>query len=404
MLNVRDSGAVLSVIKMYTTGMNKQVLFIFISIVFISCAMPDGPVEPSDDVSEAEGWQAEQILSGLEHPWSVTWLPDETMLITERPGRLRVVLNGELHPEPVSGLPPVYASGQGGLLDISLHPGFEENRLLYFTFSRGDEDENQTAVARAVFEDHELNNVEILFLAEPVNSDNQHFGSRIVWLPDGTFLVSVGDGGNRPVSIDGTLNREYAQKMDAHLGKVIRLNDDGTIPEDNPFADDPLAKPEIWTLGHRNIQGMAADPESGNVWANEHGSRGGDELNLLAAGENYGWPVVTYSREYFGPRISDETSRPGMEDPKIVWTPAQAPSGLALYSGDRFPDWQGNLFSGGLVGEQIRRIVLDGENVIGEESLTIGRRVRDVRQGPDGYLYLLTDHENGELLRIVPDE
>jgi aldose sugar dehydrogenase len=380
--------------------MKKSFLLIF-AMTFYSCAMPDGPVEPTGDVSEAKGWEAERLLEGLEHPWSMTWLPDGTMLITERPGRLRLVRDGELHPESVRGLPPIYSEGQGGLLDISLHPDFKENRLLYFTFARGNEDENSTAVARAVFEDHELHDLEVLFTAEPLKSDGQHFGSRIVWLPDKTFLVSVGDGGNRPQSIDGTLNREYAQKMDSHLGKVIRLNDDGTVPEDNPFADDPTAKPEIWTLGHRNIQGIAVDPENGHVWANEHGSRGGDELNLLIAGENYGWPVVTYSREYYGPRISEETSRPGMEDPKAVWTPAQAPSGLLFYTGDVFPEWRGNLFSGGLAGEQIRRIVLQETEVVRQESLTIGQRVRDVRQGPDGYIYLLTDHSNGQLLRLV---
>ncbi len=382
----------------------KKSFFLILAVFITACAMPDGPVETSDEVPEAEGWQTELISDGLVHPWSVAWLPDGSMLVSERPGRLRVIRDGELHPEPIRGLPPIYVSGQGGLLDISPHPSFEENRHLYFTFAHGDEDANQTAVAKGILEDHELHDVEILFFAEPAKSDNQHFGSRIAWLPDGTFLVSIGDGGNRPASIDGILNREYAQKMDAHLGKVIRLNDNGSVPDDNPFIDDPTAKPEIWTLGHRNIQGLTVYPETGYVWANEHGSRGGDELNLLIAGENYGWPAVTYSREYYGPRISDETSRPGMEDPKIVWTPAQAPSGLAIYRGEQFPEWKRNLFSGGLAGEQIRRIVLDGENVIGEESLSIGRRVRDVRLGPDGFLYILTDHENGELLRIVPDK
>ncbi len=373
-------------------------------MLFASCKAPEGPVPLSGDVPEAEGWDVELIVDGLEHPWSMVWLPGGEMLITERPGRLRIVRDGTLDPEPIRGLPQIYADGQGGLLDISLHPDFEQNSLLYFTFALGTEDENQTAVARGVFEEYVLSDVEILFRAKPVKSDNQHFGSRMAWLPDGTFLVTVGDGGNRPQSIDGILSREYAQKMDAHLGKVLRFEDDGTAPADNPFVDDESALPEIWTFGHRNNQGLAVDDETGRVWTNEHGSRGGDELNLLEAGKNYGWPEVTYSREYFGPRISDETSRPGMEDPKVVWTPAQAPSGLAVYTGDIFPEWQGDLFSGGLRGEQIRRIVLDGDSVVNEEALTIGHRVRDVRQGPDGYLYLLTDEENGKLLRIIPGD
>jgi aldose sugar dehydrogenase len=378
--------------------------FLIAAISLSSCAMPDGPVQPRDDVPEAEGWQAEQILSGLEHPWSVIWTAEDTMLISERPGRLRIVSGGTLEPEPLAGLPEIYNDGQAGLMDLSLHPDFEENRLLYFTFAQGDENQNSTAVGRAVFSENALHETEIIFRAEPLKSDDQHFGGRMAWLTDGTFLVTIGDGGNRPQSIDGVLSREYAQKPDSHLGKVIRLHDDGSVPEDNPFLNEPGIKPEIWTLGHRNIQGVAADPETGHVWASEHGSRGGDELNLLEAGKNYGWPVVTYSREYYGPRISDKTAKPGMEDPKAVWTPAQAPSGLAVYTGDVFPEWKGSLFSGGLQGEQVRRIVLDGDTVVREESLTIGRRVRDVRQGPDGHLYILTDHANGELIRVINTE
>jgi glucose/arabinose dehydrogenase len=213
----------------------------------------------------------------------------------------------------------------------------------------------------------------------------------------------VGDGGNRPKSIDGILSREYAQKLNAHLGKIIRIHDDGSAPDNNPFIGLESALPEIWTLGHRNVQGLTFDEENGHIWANEHGSRGGDELNLILPGSNYGWPAVTYSREYYGPRISRETSKPGMEDPLIVWTPAQAPSGLTVYNGSVFKEWNGDLFSGGLRGEQLRRIILDGTTVIGEESLTIGYRVRDVRMGPDGYLYLLTAENNGKLIKIIPE-
>jgi glucose/arabinose dehydrogenase len=212
----------------------------------------------------------------------------------------------------------------------------------------------------------------------------------------------MGDGGNPPASFEGANIRDQAQNPGTHFGSVLRLRDDGTPFPDNPLARQPGARPEIWTLGHRNIQGMARDPISGRVWANEHGSRGGDELNLIVGGNNYGWPEVTYSNEYWGPRISDETNRPGIADPALVWTPSKAPSGLAFYTGDRYPGWQGNLFSGALKFGQIRRIVLDGTRVVEEEKLTIGRRVRDVRQGPDGYLYLLTDEDDGALLRILP--
>jgi glucose/arabinose dehydrogenase len=215
--------------------------------------------------------------------------------------------------------------------------------------------------------------------------------------------MSVGDGGNPPVAFAGANIREQAQNPGTHFGAVLRLRDDGTPHPGNPFAGRPEALPEIWTIGHRNIQGMTRDPISGRVWANEHGSRGGDELNLLVGGNNYGWPEVTYSNEYWGPRISGETSRLGMADPALVWTPSKAPSGLAFYSGDRYPGWRGNLFSGALKFAQVRRIILDGTAVVGEEKLTIGQRVRDVRQGPDGFLYLLTDEEDGALLRILPE-
>lgn len=374
-----------------------------LGFVLGGCFMPNEPVEPSGDVPGADGWEMEVITDGLEHPWSMTWLPDGDMLITERPGRLRIVRNGAIEPEPVQGLPAVYADGQGGLLDVTLHPGFDENQYVYLSYSSGSEDVNRTTVGRGVFEGNRLADFTTLFEITPDKNGNQHFGSRILWLPGNTFLLSIGDGGNRPVSLDNELIRNQAQKLDSHLGKILHLKDDGSPASGNPFRNIRDARPEIWTLGHRNVQGLALDPATGRVWANEHGSRGGDELNLIQGGKNYGWPITTYSREYYGPRISDKTTKPGMADPKIVWTPAQAPSGLAFYTGYRFPDWQGDLFSGGLRGEQVRRIILDGEEVAGEESLEIGRRVRDVRQGPDGYLYLLTDKENGELIRIIPD-
>lgn len=381
----------------------RKSLILIVSVLCIDCATPEGPVSLSGEAPEADGWEMEVILTGLEHPWSMVWLPGDKldMLITERPGRLRFVENGELQPKPISGLPEIFVSGQGGLLDVSLHPDFVENRLVYLAYSSGDDDANRTTVGRGVLGGSQLLEFEEIFRVSDDKTGDQHFGTRILWLTDNTFLLSLGDGGNYK-RYDGGWIREQAQNPDSHLGKVLRLTDEGESVPEGPFLDDDDALPEIWTLGHRNIQGLARDPESGRIWANEHGSRGGDELNLLKPGANYGWPEVTYSLEYHYLRISDETSRPGMEDPKVVWTPAQAPSGLTFYKGDQFPEWQGDLFSGGLQGEQVRRIILDGESVIGEESIIIGQRVRDVRQGPDGYIYILTDHEEGQLIRLIP--
>lgn len=382
---------------------NKLPFLLSLPLIFmLSCAMPEGPVSLSGDAPEAEGWTSETLLTGLEQPWAMAWLPDGNMVITERPGRLLRINPDLQNPQQISGLPQIYAEGQGGLMDVSLHPNFEENSMIYLTYSSGDEDTNRTTIGRGQLEGTQLVGFEEIFLVSPDKDGDQHFGSRMAWVSDSTFVVAIGDGGNRPQRTEGVLSREHAQKLDSHLGKILRLNDDGSAAEGNPFADEEDAYEEIWTLGHRNIQGLVVDRESGRIWANEHGSRGGDELNLITEGENYGWPEVTYSREYWYTSISDETSKPGMKDPKIVWTPAQAPSGLELYTGDAFPEWQGDLFSGGLQGEQVRRIILDGDSIIGEESIKIGRRVRDVRQGPDGYLYVLTGHGDGELKRIIP--
>ncbi len=345
------------------------------------------------------------VLENLEHPWGITWLPDGAMLITERPGRVRIARDGVLDPQTIPGVPAVLAENQGGLLDIAAHPRFSENRLVYFTYSHGTTAANRTRIARATFDGSALQNWEVIFEVSQTKARGQHFGSRLTWLPDGTLLASVGDGGNPPVSLEGAFIRQQAQNLSSHIGKVIRINDDGSIPADNPFAGHAEAAPEIWSYGHRNIQGMAFDPATNRVWATEHGSRGGDEFNLVAAGENYGWPLATHSREYTGGLISPETSLPGTIDPKIVWTPAIAPSGLAFYSGDRFPEWRGQLFAGGLVSQDVRRIELDAAgNVTNQDAIAIGQRVRDVRQGPDGLLYVLTDASNGQLIRIEPVE
>jgi glucose/arabinose dehydrogenase len=363
----------------------------------------DAAIAPvlSGAIAQQQGIQQTTIAENLEHPWGIAWLPNGDMLVTERPGRLRMIRNGQLDPTPIPGVPPVLAVGQGGLLDIALHPQFDQNRWVYFTYAHGAVDANQTRVARAQFDGTRLTNWTVLFEVNRTKTQGQHFGSRLAWLPDNTLLVSIGDGGNPPVQLEGDLIRNQAQNLKVHLGKIVRLNEDGSIPADNPFVNTANAEPSIWSYGHRNIQGLAFDPVTQRVWSTEHGSLGGDELNLIIPGENYGWPVVTFSREYSGGIISSEQSRPGMVDPRLVWTPATAPSGLAIYRGDRFPEWQGKLFAGGLVSQDVRQIEVDElGRVVNESSIPIGQRVRDVRQGPDGYLYVLTDAPNGRLIRL----
>lgn len=352
------------------------------------------------------------IINGLEHPWGMAWLPDGQILITERPGRLRLVKDGKLDPNPIPGVTPVstisaqqlFATQQGGLLDVAIHPRFAENRWVYFTYSHGTRDANRTRVARAKFDGTQLDQWKVIFEVSQTKPGGQHFGSRLTWLPDETLLISIGDGGNPPVELEGDLIRKQAQNRASHLGKVIRINDDGSIPSDNPFVSTPGAAPAVWSYGHRNIQGMTYDPVRKRIWATEHGSRGGDELNLVESGKNYGWPIASFSREYTSNRpVAPATSAPNVVDPKQVWTPAIAPSGLAIYTGDRIPQWRGNLFAGGLVDRGIRRIELDAAgNVTAESRIAIGQRVRDVRQGPDGYLYILTDAAAGQLLRLEP--
>lgn len=334
----------------------------------------------------------------------MAWLPDGAILITERPGRLRIFRNGRLDPTAIAGLPNgILAAGQGGLMDIALHPKFAENRLIYFTYAHGTRDANRTRLARAKFDGTRLSNVQVIFEVSPVKSGTQHFGSRLAWLPDGTLLLATGDGGNPPLQLGGQLIRNQAQNLRSLLGKVVRLKDDGSIPPDNPFATSKQGLPALWSYGHRNPQGLTVDPATGQVWQTEHGSRGGDELNRIEGGKNFGWPLVTFSEEYSGGPISSDTSLPGLVDPKLQWTPAIAPSGLVVYRGDRFPAWQGQLFAGGLVSQDIRRIQVDVQGKATElEKIEIGQRVRDVRQGPDGLLYVLTDQSNGSLIRIEP--
>ncbi|MGD8960340.1 MAG: PQQ-dependent sugar dehydrogenase [Desulfobacteraceae bacterium] len=377
----------------------------------ICCAAdpPRGPIDTIGKTPLETGWKAITITGGLMRPWSAAWLPDgKTLLVTEREGRLRVVRDGELQMDSVKGVPDVLPLDQGGLLDIALHPDFTKNRRVYLTYSAGQRQANRTTLAQGRINEEltELTEVKKLFQVAQAKPGGQHFGSRLLWLDDGTLLMSIGDGGNPPLQIDGRLIRLNAQDLSSHLGKILRLNEDGKPPADNPFADDgdPKTDPLIWTYGHRNIQGLALHPQSRTVWATEHGARGGDELNMIRKGQNYGWPKATYSVEYFGPRISESTRLEGAIDPAVVWTPCIAPSGLVFYTGPEFPSWQGDLLAGGLVLRQIRRIDFEDGKIVGQTTLQFEDRIRWVGQGPDGGIYVLTDEIDGKLLRIVPQE
>ncbi len=340
------------------------------------------------------------VAEGLVHPWSIAFLPGGDMLVTERPGRLRIVRGGNLLPEPVAGVPAVLAEGQGGLLDVVPHPDFSTNRLIYLSFSKpyADGSGATTAVIRGRFENDRLSNVEEIFQAE--SRGRGHYGSRLAFDGNGYLFITVGD---RQAPPEGNLEAHPAQDVSNHHGTINRIHDDGRVPTDNPFVGRPGARPEIWSYGHRNPQGLAIHPETGDVWANEHGPQGGDELNLIRPGLNYGWPVVGYGVNYrSGLAIHEGTQREGMESPVHFWVPSIATSGLMVYTGDQFPRWKGNLFVGGMSGEQLARLTVEGQRVVREESLVqyMGR-IRDVRQGPDGYIYLAIDDRGGAPTAIV---
>jgi glucose/arabinose dehydrogenase len=345
------------------------------------------------------------VIDGLEHPWSLAFLPDGKMLVTERPGRLRVASAAGALSAPVSGLPAVDARGQGGLLDVALDPGFASNRLIYWSYAEPREGGvNNTAVARGRFVDEaapRVENVEVIYHQTPSLNSRAHFGSRLVFGRDGTLFVTQGD---RSI----TEGRMQAQRMDGLLGKVVRINSNGSIPKDNPFVGKEGVRPEIWSLGHRNIQGAALHPTTGELWEVEHGTRGGDEINIARKGGDYGWPTIAYGIEYKGnPITGGITALAGMEQPRYYWDPVIAPSGMLFYTGHLFPAWKGSLFIGGLASMHLVRLTVDGERIVGEERLLTDlqpkpARIRDVRQGPDGALYLLTDDASGRLLKLVP--
>jgi glucose/arabinose dehydrogenase len=325
----------------------------------------------------------------------MAFLPDGGMLITERRGQLRLFKDGALQPDPITGVPEVYARGQGGLLDVALHPDFASNRLVYLSYAGATDGRAGTEVMRARFDGTALTDGKVIFRVEPKTPGAAHYGSRLAFDRDGRLYISLGDRRNY---------MEEAQRPANHIGSVVRLEADGSIPDDNPFVGIEGTRPEIFSYGHRNVQGMALNPQSGEIWAHEHGPRGGDEVNVLKAGANYGWPAITYGIDYSGAIISEKTAAPGMEQPLVYWVPSIAPSGMAFYQGHRFPQWRGDLFVGALAGSHLRRLELDGREVTGQEELLagLGERIRDVRSGPDGYLYVLTDSPDGQLIRLEP--
>ena len=346
------------------------------------------------------------VAEGLVNPWSMAFLPNGDMLVTEKPGRLRIVRNGKLLPDPVQGLPKIRTGGQGGLLDVVPHPNFATNRLVYFSYAKfvADTMQGATAVARARLENDGLTDVQEIFEAKVWSTGRGHHGSRLAFDGKGYLFITLGD---RQVPPAGNLEAHPAQDLTNHFGKTIRLHDDGRVPTDNPFVNRADARPEIWTWGHRNVQGLVIQPETGNVLITEHGPQGGDELNVLEPGKNYGWPVIGFGVNYrTGAAIHSGTQRAGMEQPVHIWVPSIGTSGLMVYTGDRFPQWKGNIFAGGMVGEQLVRLTLDGRRVVGEELLVQRKgRIRDVRQSPDGYIYLAIDDREGKptpILRIEP--
>lgn len=345
--------------------------------------------------SHKQAFRIETLTRGLENPWSIAFLPDGRMLVTERVGRMRI-LNQEfqLDPKPILGLPEIVATGQGGLFDVVLHPDFQHNGWIYWAYNAPGAGGWGTALARGKLQGHRMTEVQVLFSMEPKSRSGQHFGGRIVFDRSGMLFLTLGDRGNK----------ERAQQLNDHAGSVIRLHDDGRIPDDNPFANKADTKAEKWTLGNRNIQGAALHPLTGALWTHEHGPQGGDEINVVRAGLNYGWPVITHGVNYgLGTKIGEGQVKSGLEQPAYVWVPSIAPSGMAFVTGDKFTNWKGNILIGALRDQSLVRLELDGEKVLFEERMLKSQvgRIRDVRVGPDGLIYLLTDSSEGQLLRLI---
>ncbi len=335
----------------------------------------------------------EAVAGGLDHPWGLTFLPDGRMLVTERPGRLRLVAGGTLS-KPLSGVPPVFASGQGGLLDVALDPDFVTNRYVYLCYAEPGEDGASTVAGRGRLDAIAggLSDFTVILRQTPKVGGGNHFGCRLAFAPDGRLFVTAGE----------RFKFDPAQDLESGLGKIFRINSDGSVPDDNPFVGRSDAQPAIWSYGHRNVQGAAINPDTGALWTDEFGPRGGDELNIPKAGGNYGWPIVSWGRHYSGADIPDPPTRPDLIDAIYHWNPVISPSGMTFYTAALFPAWRGNLLIGGLSSEGVVRLALDGEKVTHEERIDLDARIRNVRQGPDGAVYLLTDEGNGEVLRLSP--
>jgi glucose/arabinose dehydrogenase len=391
--------------------MKQTLLAAALGLGMAAAAAAQQPFQAAGDPALNFDYRQVAVAEGLEHPWSIAWLPDGTALVTERPGRLRAIRNGRLDPTPIAGTPEVLVAAerglifQSGLFEVSPHPNFAQNRQLYLTYAHGTQQENRLRLARGTFDGQRITDLRVIFEVSQPKPEFQHYGGRILWLPDGTMLLSVGDGGNPPVAVGGGLSRLQSQRTDSHIGKILRLRDDGTAPPDNPFVGQGAARPEVYSIGHRHIQGLARHPD-GRIFASEHGPLGGDELNLIRPGANYGWPAVGWGRDYAGAAAvgTGQRSAPGMVDPVLVWYPSViGASGLMVYSGDRFPNWRGNIFAGGLATQDVRRTVLNPDGTVAtHESMRIGQRVRDVRQGPDGLVYVLTDEIHGRVFRLEP--
>jgi glucose/arabinose dehydrogenase len=359
-----------------------------------STALAQAPRSPTPRPVEAP-IRVTTVAKGLEHPWGLAFLPDGRMLVTERPGRLRIVEKDGRLSEPLGSVPEVLATGQGGLLDVALSPNFAQDRLVYLSFSEPGEDGAGTAVVRGRLGKRALEDARVIWRQVPKVGGPNHWGSRLVFTPDGALFITTGDRFGY---------RVRAQDLSTTLGKIVRVTPDGSIPKDNPFVGQAGVRTEIWSYGHRNVQAAALHPETGELWTVEHGARGGDELNHPRPGRNYGWPVITYGVDYSGAKIGDGTARKGMEQPVYYWDPVIAPSGALFYMGDAFPDWRGDLFIGSLQPGLLVRLDLEGGRVAREERYLddLGARIRDVQQGPDGFIYLLTDSPEGRVLRIEP--
>ena len=378
------------------------ILGAFFAVLFGAIRPAAAVITDAPEPAKASKIKVETFAKGLEHPWGLQFLPDGRLLVTERPGRLRVVGKDGKLSEPIAGLPDVAAVGQGGLLDVLLAQDFATSGTIYLSYAEPREGgKNGTSVARATLVldgdgghgGGHLQDIRVIFRQQPSASSGLHFGSRLVWAQDGTLFITTGER---------NVLRPEAQNPANDMGKVIRINADGSVPADNPNL--PGWAPEVWSIGHRNMQGAAFRPDTGQLYTVEHGAMGGDELNHPEAGKNYGWPIITYGVDYSGAKIGEGTAKAGMEQAVYYWVPSIATSGLAFYTGDLFPEWKGNAFVGGLAGAHLERLVFDGDNVVAAEKLLVdqGKRIRDVRNGPDGALWVLTDEADGQVLRITP--